>query len=177
MASNTNRLVRAGLLLAATVAIQSLRTGQAVTGPVINAILFCAPSFTGTAWAMAIGGLTPVTALLTGTLNPGLAASVPFIAAGNVVLTAVFVSLRPRIGWPSVLVAAVVKYGIIAGGITLFLSIGPPLSLALGIRQLITALLGGALAWAVIKILEAYGPRHGRSRYPGPTGGGGAHAD
>ena len=152
---NTRRLTRAGLLMGLSLAIQALRLGQWFTGPVINAILFLSPRLAGMPHAVTVALLTPWGGLFLGILNPALGAAVPFIMAGNVALVIIYGILQKHISILAVLPAAAAKYVIISSGARHVLGLGPPLSLALGIPQLLTALAGGAVAWCVSLALGA----------------------
>ncbi len=150
MNTSTRSLVRAAILLALLLSVQSLRLGQGFTGPAVNAILFLAVAFVGTGWAVAIGAVSPWAALLTGILPPPLAPAVPFIMLGNAVLALLFGIIRPVNPYLGVLAASVAKFAVIAGAVRFIIAVPPGAAVVLGIPQLVTALAGGAIALLVL---------------------------
>ncbi|MCL8206463.1 MAG: ECF transporter S component [Actinomycetia bacterium] len=166
MKSGLKPLTRAALLLALAIAVQSLRLGQAVTGPVINAILLIAAVLLGPWGGAAIGLVTPASAYLLGQLNPVLAPAVPFIALGNAALALIFGYGRRLNVYLSLLAAALVKYLLLAGAVSFILSLPAPVSVALRLPQLATALAGGVVALLVLEAL-ASAKVIGRDEWPG----------
>lgn len=156
--------VRVALLLALALAVQSARLGQAVTGPLINAILLLAGAYTGMAGGVLVGLITPWVALTMGIMR--LAPAVPVVMAGNAVLVIVFVLVRNLVksGWGDYLGAglgAVAKYVTMTVGLTVLVAprvrVPPPAMFALTTMQLYTALGGALLAVLVIKTLSRTG--------------------
>jgi len=166
MNTSVKWLTRAAILLALALAVQSLRLGQYITGPVVNAVLLSGAVLVGPWGAAAIGLLTPVTAYLLGQLNPVLAPAIPFIMAANAVLALIFGYGRRLNVYLAVVAAAVVKYLLLAGAVRYLLSLPPKVAVALGVPQLITALIGGAVALVVLEALAAARLLE-RSRWPG----------
>jgi len=139
------------VLLAVALAVQLLRLPQPVTGPVVNAVLLLAAIYVGASGGIIIGLLTPAVAFMVGILPPPLAPMIPVIMAANVVLVLVFHWTGRTNRYVGVGVAAVAKY------LTFFISLKyllvllkitlpPALVTAFGVPQLVTALVGGALA-------------------------------
>ncbi len=164
MNSNLRWLTRTAVLLALTVAAQSLRFGQAVTGPLVNAMLFISAFATGTLGGVIVGAVTPWIALAFGILKAPLAPAVPFIMLGNAALVLVFAGgNRLNRTWGrylGVIAAAVIKFGILAGAIRFVLELNPTVAAALGVPQLFTALGGGVIALVIIAALErVWGPK------------------
>jgi len=153
--------VRAAMLLALALAVQSARMTQTVTGPLINAILLLAGAYTGMAGGVLVGLITPWVALTMGIMR--LAPAVPVIMAGNAVLVIVFVLIRNlvRSRWGDYLGAglgAVAKYVTMTAGLTLLVAprvrVPPPAMFALTTMQLYTALGGALLAVLVIQTVS-----------------------
>jgi hypothetical protein len=110
-------LARTALLLALTLAFQSLRLGQAFTGPLVNAALFTATAVVGIAGGVFIGAVTPWVALAVGILKPVLAPAVPFIMLGNASLVATTGLLWQRNRYLAVAAASLVKFAVLGGSV------------------------------------------------------------
>lgn len=173
----TSNLVKSALLLAIAVVMQLIGRfvpsiiNQFLVGPVVNAILIIAAFICGTGWGVAVGVLTPVLALLVGQLNPLLGAFIPFIMVGNALLV-VFCGLFKKISkekFQLKFAAIGILIGAFAKFIFMYLSatklihifglnfapkIVKQLPLAMGTIQLITALIGGALALIILSIFK-----------------------
>ncbi len=157
MQIKTRSLVFAAIGLGLAIAVQALRLGQTVTGPTVNAVLDTTAALAGPLAGAAAGVLTPITALLLGQLAPPLAPAVPFIALANGLMVFTFAwSLRyhPVL---AVLLSAVVKFGALYIPVHFFLKLPPPVTVALTWPQLFTALIGGAVAAALVPILRRAG--------------------
>lgn len=145
----TRQVVLAAILLAFVTAFQALGLPQLVTGPVVNATLFLAAWMVGPVFGATIGLLTPVLALWRGILAAPLAPMVPFIALGNAALVLIgFYVRRPHVT-VGVVAAAVVKAALLSLAVRSLVSVPSPVAVVMQWPQLYTALLGGALAWAV----------------------------
>lgn len=157
MKITTQMITRSALILALTIAIQSLRLPQPVTGPLVNAMLFLAVDLIGMTSAILIGLCTPVIAFLFGIML--FAPAVPVIILGNVTLAVVYGLLvrRPLLGLS---LAAVAKFGMMSLGVyfllpTVFnLNIPSKVAATLTTPQLFTALGGAALAFLVVRGLK-----------------------
>jgi predicted membrane protein len=150
-------LTRAAVLLALAIAFQSLRLGQAVTGPAVNAILLTAGVVIGPWGGAAIGLLTPVTAFFLGVLKPVLAPAIPFIMLGNAVLVLIFAYGRRMNVYLAIIAAAAAKYLLLSAAVVYIISLPGPVSVALRLPQLFTALGGGLVALVILEALAAGG--------------------
>jgi len=150
-------ITRTALLLALTVAFQSIKLGQFFTGPLVNAVLLISACAVGWPAGMFIGAVTPWIALLVGILQPVLAPAVPFIMIGNALLVIVFSFLKPLNSYVAVLASSISKFGILYIATRFLLHLNTAVSSALQLPQLITALVGGFLALIVISALNAFG--------------------
>jgi hypothetical protein len=162
-------LARTALLLALTLVFQSLRLGQAFTGPLVNAVLFTATAVVGIAGGVFIGAVTPWVALAVGILKPVLAPAVPSIMLGNASLVVTTGLLWRRNCYLAVAAASLVKFAVLGGSVRYLLHLNPKVAAALGLPQLFTALAGGAIAILAIALLERTGVI---TRTPQPLRGG-----
>jgi hypothetical protein len=176
---NIKLITRTALLLAVTLLFQELRrvlpgvgtlAGTLIIGSLVNLGLFVAAGIVGWRGSVLIALLTPVVAFLQNHL--ALAVLIPFVAAGNIVLVLVFEWIIRRIGmdkgrgWISVGGASVLKSLFLWGAIAQFLvrfllpaqglpaektaAMTAALSLNFSWPQLVTALIGGAVALVVL---------------------------
>lgn len=154
------------LALALTLAllVPLLGLPQAVTGPLVNAILLLTVAWVGLPAAILVGMATPLSALLRGVLPLPLAIMIPSIAIGNATLVSVYQALRNRHHGLAIVAAAGCKFGLLYGVVTLLtanplrivvggaptvLNLPPALVQMMGWPQLATALAGGLIAWSV----------------------------
>ncbi len=165
---NTKTIARTAILIALLVALQyaTASLGQFVTGSCVNLVLAVAALFCGL-WSGAVVALvSPFFAFLLG-VGPKLIAIVPFIALGNLVYVVVLSLLGKRFeklpqSLLAVAAAAMCKF------LTLYLvvvrlalpALGLPekqvqaMSVMFSWPQLVTALIGGCLALAVVPALK-----------------------
>lgn len=166
-------MARLALLLAAALAITNLGLPQAITGPVVNALLLLTVEWCGVGQAIVVGMTTPMGALVRGVLPLPLLVMVPFIAAGNAVLVSIYGALRERNRWAALALAALAKFVLLYAAVALLSA--RPLSLLtsggsqvvaipevvasmMAWPQLATALVGGAIAFGIL------GLQRGRSK-------------
>jgi hypothetical protein len=145
------------LVLLSVAIFAPLAHSQIITGFIVNATLFIAAATLGLEGAIMIGVLPSFFALLTGTLPLTLAPLIPFIILSNAVLVITFVSLKKTSYWFKMVVAASFKF-IFLSAISLVvikLLFSGKIVLAaatmLSWPQLLTALIGGALAYTVLQ--------------------------
>jgi hypothetical protein len=151
---NLRFFTRTAILLALTLAFQMLKLPQPMTGPAINAMLFVSTAAVGVWGGVIIGALTPWIAFINGILNPALSPAIPFIMLGNAVLCIIFGLVKKINIYFAVAGAAAFKFIILSTAVRFVVNVPPPAAKALQIPQLYTALVGGAVALVVIKILE-----------------------
>ncbi len=152
----------AALLLA--LVIPNLGLPQAVTGPLVNAVLILTVEYVGLTGAILLGMATPLSAATHGVLPLPLLAMIPFIALGNASYVSVYQALRKTHRGLAIVAAALIKFGLLYGAVTLLAA--RPLSLTLGGAtqalvlpkaiismmqwpQLATALAGGLIALGI----------------------------
>ena len=162
--ADIRRVTRTAILIALTVAFQSLGLQQMVTGPVVNMFLYLAVMTVGVWGGVATGLVTPVVALWVGILKPAMAPMVPAIALGNAALAVVFGMVSGIGGRKSttfriigVLIASLVKFVILSTTVKYLVQVPGPLAKMMQGTQLVTALIGGALALVLAEILSRTG--------------------
>lgn len=159
-------ITRTAVLLALLITLQAVTkpAGQFVTGSCVNLILGIAALFSGVWCGAAVALLSPLFAFLLG-IGPAFPQLVPMIAAGNLVFVLLLGLPKQRGSWQRwvfMLVGAAAKF------LTLYLLIvrlalpllGLPekqtavLTASFAWPQLITALIGGALAVTLLPVLK-----------------------
>jgi len=159
MANSISVSIRRDLVITAALtgvaAIAPLFGQQLVTGTIVNATLFLAVLFSGFRAAAAVAVVPSMIALAAGTLPAAMAAMVPYIMASNIALAGIF-ALSRRFGyWAAVSVAVLAKFAILvlsaAAVLTAITHGSVQLALAsmMGWPQLITAILGGVVAYGI----------------------------
>ncbi len=168
--TRTIRITR-GLLTLALVGLGMMipRVGlpQAITGPMVNAMLIAIVETTGVGAAVLVGLSTPLSALGSGVLPLPMMVMIPFIGIGNALLSIVYGALKGRNRWLALVAGAVCKFAWLYG-VTAWL-VARPLAVAIGETQiavqlpaalvgmmqwpqLLTALAGGVLAMGLFKV-------------------------
>ncbi|ERI90172.1 hypothetical protein HMPREF1982_04112 [Clostridiales bacterium oral taxon 876 str. F0540] len=168
--NDVKKLVQSSLLLAVVIVFQIIGSripglNQYIVGSVVNAALLVTVFVSGTFYGTAVGVLTPWTALLVGQLKPAMAPFIPFIMLGNAIFAIAFgiIYKREPFGkYAGIIIGAILKFGFLylsANKIIYALNMNFPkkvaeaLSVAMGATQLVTALLGGLLAFVLIEII------------------------
>lgn len=137
---------------------------QAITGPIVNATLFVAVMLLGARMAVLVGLIPSVIALSVGTLPAPLAPMVPYIMLSNAILIFAFDAVRKKNYWAAVAVASLLKFAFLFAtssvviGLLLKQELAMSVSAMMSYPQLLTALLGGVLAFAFIRYQAADGP-------------------
>ena len=135
---------------------------QWITGPIVNMALILSVFFIGIRAALLIGILPSTIALGSGLLPAVLAPMIPFIIISNTLLVLVidwFKNQRMNY-FTALFFAAGIKYLflLITSGLVINLILKPQLAskvaLMMSWPQFMTALVGGMLAWGVLKILK-----------------------
>lgn len=168
MNSNTKYLVRSGLFLALAISFQLIgrafpQISQYFVGSGVNAILLMSTFTCGTWWGIAISAFTPITALFVGQLAQPLAPFIPFIILGNIIFVLMFGIFKEYRNWGmyvGLILGAFLKFLFLfysASKLVHVFRINLPakvlkiLATAMGIPQLITAIIGGIAATFIIK--------------------------
>ncbi|HON41606.1 MAG TPA: ECF transporter S component [Bacillota bacterium] len=161
---DVRRVTRTAILIALTVAFQSLGLQQMVTGPVVNMFLYLAVMIVGIWGGVATGLITPAVALWVGILKPAMAPMVFPIMISNAALAVTFGLVSGIGGRKSttfriigILIASFVKFLILSTTVKYLVQVPGPLAKMMQGTQLATALIGGALALILIEILSRTG--------------------
>ncbi len=142
---------------------------QPLVGPLVNMTLFLTTALVGIPAGILVGCCTPVAAFVLG-IMPVLPL-LPVVAVGNVILVLLFGLVRRiakngnqirsfQIDIPAVLAAALGKFAVLALAIRLFVplfmpKVAPKIVEAFSLPQLFTALIGGAVALLLLRLLPA----------------------
>ncbi|MDP2708625.1 MAG: hypothetical protein Q8O93_01030 [bacterium] len=140
---------------------------QLLTGPVINAIFILALFIVGIRSALIICLIPSLMALSGGLLPPVLAPAVPFIMIGNVILVLCvdrFYDWRPDVRgyWQGVLIGAALKFSFLYLSVSWIAKLLIKQELAAAVAnmmswpQFITAAIGGAIAFGILKWLKRF---------------------
>jgi len=167
MNQNTLFIARMSLFIALTLVIQIPGLPQAVTGPLINAVLFIITVVQGPLAGVALGLITPLVALIRGQLPVILAPMIPFIMLGNASLVLIYwiltskFNLSLRRSWllliPVALSAAaktVLLWLSVRYAIPLFIGqrLPTPVEVMMAFPQFITAMAGGILFLVFLRL-------------------------
>ncbi len=134
---------------------------QQITGPLVNALLFIAVVILGVRNALIICFLPSIMSVSVGILPAVMLPMIPVIILGNILLVLLFNYFYQKNFWLGVVIASFVKFVFIYSLATLLASefIKSPIfakvvGLSMGYFQLITALLGGIIAWVFLKFIK-----------------------
>lgn len=156
-------------LLALGIAIPQLGLPQAVTGPLVNALLLVTVETAGVGAAALVGLTTPLNALGGGVLPLPLMVMIPFIGIGNAILSTVYGALKAKNRWLALAAGALLKfawlYGVTAwlaarplqvtvGGAAQAVSLPASLVSMMQWPQLATALAGGLIVIGAVRLLK-----------------------
>lgn len=166
-------ITRTAIMIAITLVFQYLGrfiplgpNSNFIVGPLVNACLLITAHFVGIGSAAIVSVVTPLFAALTNTsaTAPFVLVFSPFIAAGNFVFALMYWLLYKKgktVAAGGTAIGAVIKFLLLSQGVKFMLGIkempGPAqtaLTIMFGWPQLITAVIGGILALAVIAALE-----------------------
>jgi hypothetical protein len=157
-------LARLALMLAAGLGISAIGLPQALTGPLVNAMLLLMVLSNGVSQAILVGMVTPLGAALSGVLPLPLWVMIPFIALGNTIFVSLFGALHVKNRWLALSIAALAKFAwlyalvsllaarplhLLIGGATQAVAIPPALTTMMSWPQLATALAGGLIAFSI----------------------------
>lgn len=134
---------------------------QQITGPLVNALLFIAVVILGVRNALLICFLPSIMSVSVGILPLVMLPVVPVIIIGNVLLVLLFNYFNKKNFWLGVVIASFVKFVFIYSLASLLASefISSPMfakvvGQAMGYMQLVSALLGGVIAWVFLKFIK-----------------------
>lgn len=153
-------LTRTAILLGITLAFQMLGLPQMFTGPAVNAMLLLSSTYVGSLGAVIIGLLTPFIAFTRGILAPPLAPMIPFIMLGNAIFVISYVFIRQKTKnnymgkGVGLILGAICKFLILSLAVQFIVNLPPPVSKAMQIPQLYTAVVGGIIAIIAENLLD-----------------------
>lgn len=137
---------------------------QFITGPIINATLFLAAATVGTGNAILIGLVPSVVALSSGLLPIPLAPMVPFIMVSNAILIVTFNWLRKTHFGMAAIVSSLTKYAFLYATSFIVINLFAQKTIAtkaaatmMAWPQLVTALVGGLIAFGILGIFKKEG--------------------
>jgi len=133
---------------------------QMITGPLINATLFVGAALIGVEGAVLVGLAPSLIALSTGLLPLILAPMIPFVMTANIILILIFNQVKKKNYWLAVVTASFTKFIFLFSASSIFINliskkeITSKITAMMSWPQLLTALLGGALAHLLLKIIK-----------------------
>ena len=133
---------------------------QAITGPLVNALLFISAIVLGTKLSILVALLPSLVALSVGLLPSVLAPMVPFIMFSNVLLIFTFDSLKQKSYWLAVILSALLKFiflystSFLVTRLIIKKVLAQRISLMMSWPQLLTALAGGVLGYLFLKAIK-----------------------
>lgn len=143
-------LTKFGLLMSIAV-FAPLFHNQAITGPIVNAVLFISVFVVGISGSVLIAFVPSVIALSTGLLSLVLAPMIPFIMMGNIILVLSFAFLKDKNYWLGMVSASFLKFIFLFSVSSI---ISSKLVIAMSWPQLITALAGGVIAYFSLRAIK-----------------------
>lgn len=132
---------------------------QLITGPIVNAILFISTMVLGVEYAIFIGLFPSLVSIASGLLPVVLAPVIPFIMVSNALLILSFSFFRNRF-WQGIVVSSVLKFLFLVSTTSLVTNlvvkkeIASKIILMMSWPQLATALVGGVIAYIILKVLK-----------------------
>lgn len=169
--SNVKKMVLSSIFLAFAIILQLIgrnfvQINPLLIGPLISTVILLTTYICGLTYGILISILIPVTAVPLGALAPLLVPFAPFIVIGNIVHSAgfaIFMNKEKAGLYLGVVFSSIAKYLFLSFSATKLiyvLKLGIPeesskmIGMAFTTPQLILALLGGAIAIVIIKLLE-----------------------
>lgn len=153
------QLSKLAILLSLSLAAPFLQH-QLITGSIVNALLFSAVLLVGFRYALLVTFLPSIISLAVGLLPFVLAPMIPFIIISNCLLILTFALLKNKNFWLAVLCSSYLKFLFLLSTSSLLINFvfkGPitkKVSIMFSWPQLITALLGGIIAYLVLKVIK-----------------------
>lgn len=154
-------LTKLAVLLVTAVALPIVFShSQAITGPLVNAVLFISAVILGIEGAVLVALVPSLVALSAGLLPAVMAPMVPFIMTGNVILIFVFDYFRKSNYWLGVVLASFLKFvflyatSYIVIDLVIKKEVAVKAATMLSWPQLLTALAGGAIAYFILKMTK-----------------------
>ena len=166
----TKSMILAALFLGMMIVIQLLGRfnpdfSRIFVGPMMNALFLMAVIFCGRRYGILLAVISPLMAFMTGQLNPALAPLIPFIMLGNLALVIPFSFLQKNFsrsvigiivgsGLKIFVMYMAARYAVPVFGLPISPALQQKLPVAFGIVQFYAALLGGAIALGLDRVLK-----------------------
>ncbi|MEA5016591.1 MAG: hypothetical protein VB099_18720 [Candidatus Limiplasma sp.] len=171
MKKNVLWITQTAIAIALLIVMQAVTAsmGQLVTGSIVNLILIVSVMIFGLASGLAVSALSPIFAKLLG-IGP-LWELIPFIMLGNMVLVLLWHLIAKRTfakepipAVTAAVIAAVAKFltlyvTIVLIAVPLLLNPAKTISTIFSLPQLVTALIGGAVALVILPLLKKALPK------------------
>jgi len=144
------------LILLAIATLAPYARNQFITGTIVNCTLLVTIATLGIRAGLLLCIIPSAIALAIGLLPAVLAPMIPFVILGNAVLIIVFDCLRNINYWLSVVSGAVLKFGLLAGAISIVTHLvinenaAASVSYMMSWPQLVTALAGSVVAFGIL---------------------------
>ncbi|TFG35356.1 MAG: iron hydrogenase [Parcubacteria group bacterium] len=149
-------LAQFGILLGIAL-VAPLIGQQAITGIIVNAILFISTALLGIEAGILIGLIPSVISLSAGLLPAALAPMIPFIILGNAILVVVFGYFKEKNYWLGMFSASFLKFFFLFNASSIVINlvlkkeVAGQVALMMSWPQLFTALSGGLIVYFILK--------------------------
>ena len=133
---------------------------QAITGPIVNAMLFISVMILGLRGGILVSLVPSIIALSVGLLPIILAPMIPFIMAGNIILVSTFNYFKKQNFWLGIVSASFLKFIFLfitsSIVINLFIKgeVAAKVAVTMSWPQLFTALAGGVVSYLFLKTIK-----------------------
>ena len=151
------KVILFGISLGLLTVVPGFIHSQWITGPMVNAILLISAVLIGPMEAVFLGLFPSTVALSAGLLPLPLAPMVPFIMIGNAILVAIFYYIYKKNIFAAIGISALLKFAFLHFSVVLIMSklltsqLTASLAVMMSWPQLFTALIGGAVAYGVLR--------------------------
>lgn len=152
-------LAQFGILLAIALIAPFIKQ-QAITGSIVNAVLFVSTVLLGATGGMLIGLIPSVISLSVGLLPAILAPMIPFIILGNAILVVIFSHFKEKNYWLGIFLGSALKFLFLFNASSIVINLllkkelAAKVALMMSWPQLFTALSGGLIAYLFLKLCK-----------------------
>jgi len=147
------------IALTGIVTVAPLLGHQIITGSIVNAALFISVILLGIRGAVLIALVPSLIAFTVGLLPSVLVPIIPFIIIGNIILISIFAFLRQKNYWLAIISASFIKFiflfsiSSVVVNLLFQKEIAQSISIMMSWPQLLTALIGGLIAYLFLNKL------------------------
>jgi thiamine transporter ThiT len=152
-------LAKFGILLAIALIVPFIKQ-QAITGSIVNAVLFVSTVLLGVEAGILIGLIPSVISLSVGLLPAILAPMIPFIILGNAILVVIFSYFKEKNYWLGMFLGSALKFLFLFNASSIVINlllkkeIAGRVAAMMSWPQLFTALSGGLIAYFVLRAMK-----------------------